>query len=157
MRHGILTKGAKLEIGHFPTAGDPTSGEPTSYAEVFNIQRMPSLGGEVEQVETTTLADAQHTYINGLIEYGQLEFTLLYDNDDATSNYRVLRALQDSGEIVRCRVELGDKKPAGTHGTQFKFDAMLNASIDEQEPNAAITFTCRAMLQSEIELVANPD
>ena len=154
MRHGILTKGAELRIAHFTPAGDPT-GSVGTFQEVFNVQRMPSLGGETEQVETTTLKDAQHTYINGLIEYGSLEFTLLYDNDDATSNYRVLKGLGD--EIVRCEVELGDKKVSGTKGTIFKFDAMLNASIDEQEPNQALTFTCRAMLQSEIELVSNPD
>ena len=154
MRHGILTKGAELSIAHFTPVGDP-SGTVGSFSEVFNIMRMPSLGGEKERVETTTLKDAAHTYIAGLIEYGELEFQLLYDNDDAVSNYRVLAGLGD--EIVRCRVELGDKKPTGNNGTIFEFDAQLSASIDEQEPNQAITFTCRAMLQSDIELKSNPD
>lgn len=145
---GILTKGAKLEFAHFSTPGDASTA-PGTYEEVANVLRMPSLGGEQERVEVTTLADSAHMYINGLIEYGELEFQLLYDNEEATSNYRVLKALGD--EVVSVRVTLGDVPIGGTHGTQFVFAAQLNASIDEQEPGQALTFTTRAMLQSDIE------
>ena len=145
---GILTKGAKLEIAHYATPGDQST-NPGAYTEVANVLRMPSLGGEQERVEVTTLADSAHMYINGLIEYGELEFQLLYDNEEATSNYRVIKALGD--EVVSVRVELGDKPLTGSHGTQFTFAAQLNASIDEQEPGQALTFTTRAMLQSDID------
>lgn len=145
---GILTKGAKLEIAHY---SGTTVG---TYSEVANILRMPSLGGEQEKVEVTTLADGSHQYIPGLKEYGDMEFTLLYDNEEATSNYRVLAAL--GTEVMRCRVELGDKPLSGTHGTQFEFDAILTPSIDEQEPGAALQFTLSCALQSDIEKTADP-
>ena len=151
---GILTKGAKFGIGHYSTPGDPTSNPPTSFVEIANILRMPSLGGEVEKVEVTTLADASHQYIPGLREYGDMEFTLLYDNSDTVANYRVLQSL--GTEIVRCQVELGDKPIAGLHGTIFEFDAILTVSINEQEPNQALQFALRCALQSDISLVSNP-
>ena len=151
---GILTKGAKFAIGHYATPGDPSSTAPTTFVEIANILRMPSLGGEVEKVEVTTLADASHQYIPGLREYGDMEFTMLYDNSDDNSNYRVVQAL--GSEIVRCRVELGDKPLGGVHGTQFEFDGILTASINEQEPNQALQFAVRCALQSDIELKSNP-
>lgn len=145
---GILTKGAMLSIAHY---SGTTVG---TFEEVANILRMPSLGGDVEKVEVTTLKDSSHQYIPGLREYGDMEFTLLFDNEEATANYRVLSALGD--EVMRCRVELGDIPLNGSHGTQFEFDAILTPSVDEQEPNQAIQFTLKCALQSDIELTANP-
>ena len=151
---GLLTKGAKFSIAHFSTPGD-SSTTPGAYSEVANILKMPSLGGSPEKVEVTTLADSAHQYIPGLIEYGDLEFQLLWDNEETTSNYRVISGLGD--ECVSVQVELGDKSLTGTHGTQFTFAAILKASLDEMEPGQAMTFTVTCALQSDIELSANPD
>lgn len=150
---GLLTKGAKLKIAHFTPAGD-TSGTVGAFSEVFNVLKMPSLGGDVEKVEVTTLADSAHQYIPGLIEYGDLEFQLLFDNEDANANYRVVKGLGD--ECVRVQVELGDTPLSGTHGTQFEFNAILTASLDEMEPGQAMTFTVKCALQSDIEATADP-
>ena len=150
---GLLTKGAKLNIAHFTPAGDP-DGTVGDFSEVFNVLKMPSLGGDVEKVEVTTLADSAHQYIPGLIEYGDLEFQLLWDNETNGANYRVISGLAD--ECVRVQVELGDKPLSGTHGTQFEFNAILTASLDEMEPGQAMTFTMKCALQSDIELKANP-
>ena len=151
---GLLTKGAKFNFGHFTTPGNPESGNPTTFTEIANVLKMPSLGGDVEKVEVTTLADAAHQYIPGLIEYGDLEFQLLFDNETGTSNYRVVKSLAD--ECVRVQVELGDKPLSGTHGTQFEFNAILTASLDEMEPGQAMTFTVKCALQSDIEATADP-
>ena len=150
---GILTKGAKFSFGHFQTPGDPGSGAPSSYTEIANVLRLPSLGGTPDTVEVTTLADSAHQYILGLIEYGELEAQLLWDNEDNAANYRLVKELGD--EVVSVQIELGDKPLTGTHGTQFTFAAQLSASLDEQEPNNALTWTCRMALQSEITAV-NP-
>ena len=139
---GILSKGIKISVATY--SGTPaTLG---SYSEVPNLQAIPSLGGEKDKVEVTTLADTAHQYINGLIEYGDLDFRFLYDNSDANANYRIIKGLGD--DVVSVKVELPDT-------TTFVFDAMLSASIDEAEPNQALTFTVRAALQSAIT-VTNP-
>jgi hypothetical protein len=69
---GLLTKGIKL--------GYKTSSSATSYTDLTNLQEIPDLGGDVDTVEVTTLADAAHTYIAGLKDYGDsLDFVFLYD------------------------------------------------------------------------------
>ena len=46
-----------------------------------NLQEIPDLGGEVEAIEITTLADAAHTYTDGLKNYGDsLAFKFLYES-----------------------------------------------------------------------------
>ena len=138
---GILSKGIKF---YTATYSGTTLG---SYSEVPNLQAIPSLGGSKDKVEVTTLADTAHQYINGLIEYGDLDFKFLYDNSGVSANYRVIKALGED-TVVSVKVELPDT-------TTFVFDAMLSASIDEAEPNQALTFTVRAALQSAIT-VTNP-
>jgi len=138
---GILSKGIKF---YTATYSGTTLG---SYSEVPNLQAIPSLGGSKDKVEVTTLADTAHQYINGLIEYGDLDFKFLYDNSGVSANYRVIKALGED-TVVGVKVELPDT-------TTFTFDAMLSASIDEAEPNQALTFTVRAALQSAIT-VTNP-
>ncbi|MBQ9913535.1 MAG: hypothetical protein IJO73_04835 [Clostridia bacterium] len=50
------------------------------FIELTNLQEIPDLGGEVEAIEITTLADAAHTYTDGLKNYGDsLAFKFLYD------------------------------------------------------------------------------
>ena len=138
---GILSKGIKF---YTATYSGTTLG---TYSEVTNLQAIPSLGGQKDKVEVTTLADTAHQYINGLIEYGDLDFKFLYDNSGNTANYRVIKTLGED-TVVGVKVELPDT-------TTFTFDAMLSASIDEAEPNQALTFTVRAALQSAIT-VTNP-
>ena len=143
-KKGIVSKGIKFYYATYSTGATPTLG---SYNEVLNLQAIPSLGGQKDKVEVTTLADEAHQYINGLIEYGDLDFRFLYDNSASTSNYRVIKGLGED-TVVGVKVELPDT-------TTFTFDAMLSASIDEAEPNQALTFTVRAALQSAIT-VTNP-
>lgn len=137
---GILTKGIKFSVAEY---SGTTLG---SYSEVANLQEIPSLGGAPEKVDVTTLADDSFHYINGLKDYGDLEFTFLYDNSSATSNYRVLKDLE--GDVVSVKIELPDT-------TAFVFDAQLAVSLNEAGVNAALTFTVSAALQSDIT-VTNP-
>ena len=47
-----------------------------------NLQEIPELGGEVEAIEITTLADSAHTYTDGIKNYGDsLAFKFLYEDE----------------------------------------------------------------------------
>lgn len=47
-----------------------------------NLQEIPELGGEVEAIEITTLADAAHMYTDGIKNYGDsLAFKFLYEQN----------------------------------------------------------------------------
>ena len=147
MAHGILSKGIKLYYAEPVTTGDPT------YNVISMLQECPSLGGTKDKVETTTLDDGQHTYIQGLIEYGDLEFKFLYDNSAATSNYRICKTIEaeyeDEPELQHLwKVEFPD-------GTEFNFPGQAHASIDSQGTNVASTFTLSIALSGEIT-VTNP-
>ena len=58
MATGLLTKGAKLMYK-----------KADQYVEITDLQSFPSLGGQADRQEVTTLADAAHRHIKGLIEY----------------------------------------------------------------------------------------
>ena len=114
-------------------------------SKVENLQEFPDLGGAAEQVDVTTLADGNYCYINGIKDFGSLEFTFLYDNAAATSNYRVCRAAEDDGEVHECEVHFPD-------GTEFAFDGMISTTITGAGVNAALQFTVTVNLQSDIEV-----
>lgn len=56
------------------------------FIELTNLQEIPDLGGEVEAIEITTLADDAHKYTDGIKNYGDsLEFKFLYEKPQFTT------------------------------------------------------------------------
>lgn len=135
---GILSKGIKLS---YKKSGD-------TYTEIPDLQEIPELGGAAEKVEVTTLADGAKRYIKGIVDYGDLSFKFLYDNSGAESSYRVLRGIEDAGQIKEFKIELPD-------GTAFAFSASVTTKIDSAGVNAPLTFTADLTLNSNIA-VTNP-
>ena len=134
---GILSKG--IVLNHMlATVATP----------IANVQEIPDLGGSVEKVEVTTLADGSKKYIAGIKEYGDLEFVLLYDNADVTSNYRVIKGFEDLGTSDTFQVALPD-------GTTFDFSATVTTVIAGASVGDALTFTAMFTLSSDI-VVNNP-
>ena len=139
---GLLSKGIKFYTGTASQNASTGVWTFSDYTEVLNLQSIPSLGGEAEKVDVTVLADAARHYINGIKDFGDLDFKFLYDNSAETSNYRVLKGFEGAG-VKAVKVELPDT-------TKFEFAADLSVSLDEAEVNQALTFTCRCGLQSDI-------
>lgn len=133
MSQGILTKDTVLE---YRDTGD-------TWVEIDLLMEVPDIGGTPDQVEVTTLKDGVRKYIPGVKDLGDLEFQFLYDNSGPTSNWRVLKGFQDSGEVKTFRVKYPD-------GTAHQFDAIVNVRMDAAAVNAALTFTATFFLQSEI-------
>lgn len=120
----------------------------SSYEVLDGLQEVPSLGGTPDKVEVTTLADASRRYIKGIKDYGDLTFKFLYQNDTETSNFRILRGLEESGKIVEWKVEFPD-------GTGFAFSGECTVAPSDGAVNAAITFNLTISLNSDI-VVTNP-
>lgn len=134
---GILTKGIKLSYK-----------KDSAYEEILNLQECPDLGGTAEKVDVTVLADGNKKYINGVKDFGDLAFKFLYDNSGATSNYRIVRGLEEAGKVVEWKVTFPDN-------TEFAFSGEVTTSIDGASVNNAITFTANITLNSDIT-VTNP-
>lgn len=136
---GILTKGIKLSYKK----------QGSAYEEILNLQECPDLGGTAEKVDVTVLADGNKKYINGVKDFGDLAFKFLYDNSGATSNYRIVRGLEEAGSVVDWKVTFPDN-------TEFAFSGEVTTSIDGASVNNAITFTANITLNSDIA-VTNPN
>lgn len=136
---GLLTKDTTIS---YKTQAQQT------FTEIDLLMEVPELGGDPEKVEVTTLKDSVKKYIPGIRDLGDLAFKFLYDNSGPTSNYRILRGLQESNTLATFKVEYPD-------GTAHQFDAYVSVKMDAAAVNAAMTFTATMSLQSDIT-VTNP-
>ena len=74
---GVLSKGITLSY---------KIGDEGEYIALKNLQEIPELGGEAEAIEITTLEDAAHMYMNGILNYGDsLGFMFLYEKEQFKS------------------------------------------------------------------------
>jgi hypothetical protein len=135
---GVLTKETKLSYKKTAT-----------FEDIDLLMEVPEMGGDPEKVEVTTLKDSVKKYIPGIRDLGDLTFKFLYDNSTVTSNYRVLRGLQDAGKPVEFKLTYPDK-------TEHAFTAFVNVKMDSGAPNAALTFTAGMSLQSDITITHPP-
>lgn len=107
------------------------------FIELTNLQEIPDLGGEVEAIEITTLADAAHTYTDGIKNYGDsLAFKFLYE----TAQFETLGALEGTSEW---QVALPD-------GTTCSFGGTSSVKLDGVGVNAALTYTLSVKPNSEM-------
>lgn len=131
--NGILTKNTKLSVKIADSFVDLGA----------DLQEFPNLGGAAEQVEVTTLADGNRRYINGIKDFGSLEFTFLYDGTDAQGSYQKLRAIEVAGTNAEWKVTLPD-------GVEFTFTGQASVAINGGAVNDAITFTLTINLNSDL-------
>lgn len=102
-----------------------------------NLQEIPDLGGTVEAIEITTLADAAHMYTEGLKNYGDsLEFKFLYEE----AQFTTLNGLVDS---QTWKVTLPD-------GATCTFGGSCSVRLDGVGVGAALTYTLSIKPNSEM-------
>lgn len=92
------------------------------------LQSVAELGGTVESIEITTLSDEAHVYEKGIKNYGDLDFTFLY-NDGA--EFFKLQGITDN---VEWSVKLPD-------GAKCTFNGGCSVKLDSVGVNSALTFT----------------
>lgn len=115
----------------------------SSYTDLDYLMEIPEIGGDPEKIDVTVLTDKVKKYTRGIGDPGDLPFVFLYDASTATSNYRVLKAIELSGEVASFKLTYPD-------GTGHEFDAEVSVKIGGGGVNAAKTFTASMFLQSDI-------
>lgn len=130
---GILTKNTNLS---YSTDG-------TSWVDLgADLQEFPDLGAAADQVEVTTLADSNRRYINGIKDFGSLEFTFLYDGA-SDSSFNKLAALEKAGKAVNWKVTLPDS-------VEVTFEGQPSVALAGGAVNEAMTFTLSINLSSDV-------
>lgn len=123
----ILSKGIKLSYSSTGTE---------SYTDLTDLLEIPSLGGSVDKVDVTTLADASKKYINGIKDYGDLAFKFNY----AKEQFNTLNGLTGS---INFKVTLPDNVTA-------TFSGEPSVSLEGVGVGAAMTYTLNISLDSDI-------
>lgn len=118
---GLLTKDTTLTM--------KTDGSST-FEEIEGLQAVPEVGGDPEQVDVTTLKDANKKYINGIQDMDSLEFTYLYDKTAFTT----LKAVQTSGKEADFKLTYPD-------GAVCSFTGGVTVKMGSGEVNGAYQFT----------------
>lgn len=123
----MISKGIKLSYKK----------DSSQFVDLTDLQEIPDLGGTVESVEITTLADAAHKYEEGLISYGDtLSFKFLY----AKEQFSALDALDAECEW---KVTLPDNSTC-------TFSGKGSVKLDGVGVNAALTYTLNIKPASEM-------
>lgn len=96
----LLSKGTKLQYADTKTG---------TFKTLYGLQSTPDMGGDPEKVDVTNLADGSKRYIPGVKDYGDLDFTFFYNDEDenpavseadVSTSYSTLRALQKANSTA---------------------------------------------------------
>ena len=124
----VISKGIKLSY---------KNGEAAEFLDLTDLQEIPELGGDVEAIEITTLADAAHKYTDGIKNYGDsLAFKFLY----AREQFETLNSLTG---VTSWKVTLPDN-------TACTFNGTSSVKLDGVGVNAALTYTLSIKPNSEL-------
>ena len=107
--------------------------------KVSGLTDIPDMGATPEKLDVTTLSDPSRKYIEGIKDYGDLEFTFIYESGD-DGNYAQLNKLE--GE-QSCKVKFPD-------GSTFTFKGEISLRIVGVGVNAVITFVMAVALSEDI-------
>lgn len=112
------------------------------------VQDIGDIGGAPSDLDATCLKDKMKKYVPGVQDIKTWECTYLFDNSAADSDYRVLKGLQDAGEIVPVKVTFPD-------GTAFNTTGYVSTYISGAKVDELVTAKLEVSIQSEWD-VTNP-
>ena len=116
-----------------------------SFTVLKGLKEIPEMGVDPEKVENTTLEDSTKVYEMGIGDPGDITYKFKYENNAATSPYRVLRGLEKTGEVVSFQETLKD-------GTKTEFDGQVSVKRTGGGVNGVIEFDLNIALQSALTI-----
>lgn len=105
----------------------------SAWEQVCSIKGIPQIGGEPEQIETTTLDDKVTTYIDGIQSQESMSMTDNYDR----AVYEKIKTLE--GEELDLSIWLGNDG-LGNQG-KFTGRGKLSVYVNEADVNAVVEMT----------------
>lgn len=116
--------------------------------ELNYVTKIGDIGGTPSDLNATCLKDKMKKQVPGVQDVDAFEITYHFDNSAADSDYRVLKALQDAGDIVPVVVTVPD-------GTSFSTTGYISTVVNGVGVDELIEATASVSLQSDWT-VTNP-
>ena len=115
----------------------------SAFVELEGLQEIPELGGDVEAIEITTLADSAHKYTDGIKNYGDsLGFKFLYKKS-VFDTLNGLEGIQEWQVVI-------PEDDEGNDGGTCTFSGSCSVKLDGVGVNAALTYTLSIKPNSEM-------
>lgn len=134
------TKGTKLEV--------KASGEGT-FKKCYGLYNTPDMGGNKEKLDVTNLEDSHKRTIDGIADYGSLQFDFYDTINEADSStairqtYSAFRTWELAGTEVNFRLTYPD-------GTGFTWSGTVSTTRDAASVNSAMKFKVYSSLSTAI-------
>ena len=125
------------------------AGSSGQFEKLVDIKDFPDIGGTPEMLETTTLSNRGRTYIPGIDNNDNMEFTVNYTLDD----YKKLKALK--GKKTKFGIWIGGSEsegtitPTGSEG-KWDFDGYLSVTVKGADVNKVLEMTVSIAPASDI-------
>lgn len=116
-----------------------TKGATGEFIELLDLYEIPELGGDVDKIEVTTLADAAHTYTNGLLNYGD-SITFKFYVVEGAEQFKTLSALTDECDW-KCELP---------EGIAYTFSGTPSIKLDGVSYNNPLTYSLNIAPTSEM-------
>lgn len=131
-----------------------TGTDSITYSKLVDIRDYPSLGGQPDLIDMTTLSHKSKIGVPGIQNNDAMTFTANYN----PTNYSTLEALED-GSVHHFAVYFGGTEsngtvtPDGSDG-KFTFDGLLSVWVEGAGVNEGRTMTVSITPTSEIKFTA---
>lgn len=106
-----------------------------SYTRIYGLRVVPDIGGEPDDIETTTLDNVKYkTAIMGLMDIQKYTFEFNMEDPSAESNFKLASDLEDSGSIYYWKLTL-------SNGIVISFRSKVTTAIQGGQYGDLIGFT----------------
>ena len=128
----MATKQGLASIGINVTVGE---------SELNYVTKIGDIGGTPASLDATCFKDKMTHNVPGVQEASGFEIEFLFDNGDATSDYRVVKAMED-GKTHPVKIDFPDR-------TSFSNSGYINVKIGGTGVNELIKATITCSLQED--------
>ena len=151
---GRITKGLLLAYAATTTPVKISTAGNSDGTLIKGLQQIPDVGGNAETIEVTTFNDHAHTFINGLLTYGDsIEFTCLHDKNQFATLAAITTPLQFAIGLPDADT-ITSTSDFDEIGTVAQLEGELSVKINGVGTNEALTDTIAITPKSTIQFTA---
>lgn len=143
----------------FSTAGtylEVKAHSENTYKTAYGLYNTPDMGGNKEKIDVTNLSDKHKRSIDGIADYGALQFDFYDTRNDTDSDTEIRKtyAAFRAWDVARTQVDFRLVYP---DGTGFEWTGTVSVSRDAAAVNNAMKFKVYSSLETELKDYTKPE